>query len=49
MYIKIPLIQLAQNWAGAELPYIADCQLVPLLTCFYRRLFVTAPLVGLYN
>jgi len=35
MYIKILLIQMAQNWTGAELPYIADCQMVPLLTCIF--------------
>jgi hypothetical protein len=50
MYIKIPLIQMAQNWAGAELLYVAECRIVPLLTSvFTGDFFVTALLVGLYN
>ena len=40
IYIKIPLIQLAQNWAGAELPYIADCQMVPLLAYVFTGDFL---------
>jgi hypothetical protein len=29
---KIPLIRLAQDWPGAELPNIPDYQMVPTLT-----------------
>lgn len=32
MYSKIPLVQLTQDWTGAELPNIPDYQTVPVLT-----------------